>query len=203
MNFFKWKDLLITSAVCLVPIIVGIVIWDKLPEVLATHFDISNNPNGFSNKGFAVFGMPVIMMLLQGFCCFVTDLNVKKHGVKSEFEAVTKWIIPIITVVLQLAIFGIALGKNIDIRIVSALIVGCMFLVIGRCLPKLDYVKNYNFDAEKARKINRFIGVETVIMGILFLISIFLPPIATVVCIFALIPYGIIGAIYGIKVGRK
>lgn len=203
MKFFKWKIFFITSLFCLLPVLLGIAIWDKLPDVIATHFDINNNPDSFSSKGFTVFGVPVLMVVLQGFCCFVNDFNAKKHGERVKFERVTKWIIPVLTIVLQVATFGIALGKNIDIRAVAAIIVGVMFLVIGNYLPKFDYVKNYDLDTEKARKINRFIGFETVIMGILFLVSILLPPIATFVCVLLLIPYAIIAAIYGIKVGRK
>jgi len=78
-----------------------------------------------------------------------------------------------------------------------------MFLVIGNYLPKFDYIKNYDVDTEKARKINRFIGFETVVMGILGIISIFLPPTATVIWLYLMIPYGIISAIYGISVAHK
>lgn len=203
MKFFKWKIFFITSVFCLLPVLFGVALWDKLPDVIATHFDINNNPDGFSSKGFTVFGLPVLMVVLQGFCCFVNDFNANKHGERVKFEMVTKWIIPVLTIVFQVATFGIALGKNIDIRAVAAIIVGVMFLAIGNYLPKFDYVKNYDLDTEKARKINRFIGFETVIMGILFLVSILLPPIATFVCVLLLIPYAIIAAIYGIKVGRK
>ena len=83
------------------------------------------------------------------------------------------------------------------------MIVGIIFLIIGNYLPKFDYVKNYSLDTEKARKINRFIGFETVIMGILMLITIFLPPIATAIWLFLLIPNAVISVIYGIKIGRN
>ncbi len=107
------------------------------------------------------------------------------------------------TVVLHIITLGYGLGWNVDIRKVAALIVGILFLITGNYLPKLDYVKNYNVDTEKARKINRFIGFETVIMGLLMLVSIFLPPIATVIWLFLLIPYAAVSVIYGIKVGRN
>lgn len=97
----------------------------------------------------------------------------------------------------------LCLGWNIDIRKTVALIIGVMFLILGNYLPKLDYINNYNVDTEKARKINRFIGYETVIMGVLVLITIFLPPIATVIWIFSLIPYTIVSIIYAIKIGRN
>ena len=203
MKFFKWKYFLVTSLVCLFPILLGLLIWDKLPETIAIHFDINNNPDNFASKGFVVFGLPVLMVILQGFSCFVNDINAEKHGERKKFETVTKWIIPILTILLQLATFGVALGYNVDIRVVVTVIVGIMFLVMGNYMPKFDYIKNYNLDTEKAKKINRFIGVETVILGLLFLGSVFLPPIATVVCLLLLVPYTIIGVIYGICVAKK
>jgi len=203
MKFFKWKIFLITSVVCLLPILLGIALWDALPNTIAIHFDIYNNPDNFASKEFTVFGLPLLMVLLQAFCCFINDINAYKNGERIKFSRVTKWIIPAMSVVLQIVTLGYSLGWNIDIRKVAVLIVGLLLIVIGNYLPKFDYIKNYNLDTEKARKINRFIGFETVIMGALFLISIFLPPISSVICLLLLIPYAILGAIYGIKVGRK
>lgn len=203
MKFMKWKTLIVTCVVCLLPILFGLALWEKLPDTMAIHFDIHNNPDNFASKGFVVFGLPFLMVLLQIFCCFVNDINAYKHGERRKFTMVTKWIIPVMTILLQILTLGYGLGWNMDIRRAAAFIVGIIFLVIGNYLPKFDYIKNYDVDTEKARKINRFIGFETVIMGILFLISIFLPPVATVVCLIFTIPYIIIGVGYGIKVGRK
>lgn len=203
MKFIKWRILIITCLVCLLPILLGIALWDKLPDTMAIHFNFNNVPDNFASKSFAVFGLPILMAFLQMFCCFVNDINAHKHGERKKFERATKWIIPIMTIILQIITLGYGLGWNIDIRKVVALIVGTIFLVIGNYLPKFNYIKNYNVDTEKAKKINRFIGFETVIMGLLMLTTIFLPPIATVVWIFLLIPYSIISVIYGIKIGRN
>lgn len=203
MKFIKWKTLFITCVVCLLPIVLGLALWNSLPDAIAIHFDINNNPDNFASKGFAVFGLPLIMVALQCFCCFINDINAYKHGERKKFELVTKWIIPVMTVILQSVTFGYALGWNMDIRKLVTLMVAAILIVIGNYMPKLDYIKHYDADTQKARKINRFIGFETVVMGLLFLGSIFLPPVATVVCLILLIPYGIIGVVYGIKVGRK
>ena len=40
MKFFKWKIFIITSIVCLLPILLGISLWSKLPDTMAIHFDI-------------------------------------------------------------------------------------------------------------------------------------------------------------------
>ncbi len=203
MKFFKWKTFIITSVVCLLPILFGSAVWDKLPRAMAIHFNIYGKADNFASKGFVVFGLPLLMVLLQAFCCFINDINSAKHGERKKFEMVTKWIIPCLTVLLQIITIGYSLGWNIDIRRAISFIIGIMFLVLGNYLPKFDRVKNIDVDAEKARKINRFIGYETVIMGVLFIISIFLPPIFSIICIGLLIPYAVISVIYGVVVARK
>lgn len=203
MKFFKWRVFIITSIVCLLPMLLGVSLWNKLPDIMAIHFDFYGVADNFAPKGFVVFGLPVLMVALQAICCFINDINAYKYGDRKKFETVTKWIIPCLTVVLQIITLGYGLGWNIDIRKAVAFIVGVLFLVIGNYLPKFDEIKHYNINTEKARKINRFVGYETVVMGLLFIVSIFLPPVCTAICLFLLIPYAIISAIYGIIIGRK
>ena len=203
MKIIKWKIFGITSAVCLSPVLLGLALWDKLPDTMAIHFNINNEPDNFAPKWFVVFGLPLLMVLLQAFCCFINDINAHKHGERKKFSTLTKWIIPVMCIVLQTMTLGIGLGWKLDVRVVATLIVGIVLILIGNYMPKFDYIKNYDLDTEKARKINRFIGFGSVIMGILFIISIFLPPIASVVCILLQIPYALISVIYGIAVGRK
>lgn len=203
MKAIKWKSLIITCLICLVPILLGLVLWNKLPDSIAIHFDINNNPDNFASKEVAVIFLPVLMALLQVVCCLLTDLNAYHKGARVRFEIVTKLIIPIMTCILQCGMLLYSLGYKIDMRMFAIVIVGIIFLFIGNYLPKLDYVKDAKVDTSAARKINRFIGIETVIMGVLALITVFLPPVSTLVWIFCLIPYSIIGVIYGIIVGRK
>ncbi len=203
MKIFKWKTFIITGIVCLLPILFGISLWNRLPSEMAIHFNIYGEADNFASKGFVVFGLPIMMVVLQAFCCFINDINAYKHGDRKKLETVTKWIIPCLTVVLQIITLGYGLGWNLDIRKAVSFIVGVILIVIGNYLPKFDYVKNYDIDTEKAKKINRFIGYETVIMGLLFFISIFLSPISSVICLILLIPYVIIGVVYGIIIGRR
>ena len=200
MKFIKWKTLIITSLVCLLPILPGLISWDKLPQSMAIHFDINNKPDNFATKGFAVFGLPLLMIALQCFCCFINDINSYKHGERKKFEMITKWIIPVITIIFQIATFCYNLGFDFEIRKVAGIIVGIILMVIGNYLPKFDYIKDYDMETHKARKVNRFIGFMTVIMGVLFIISIFLPSIYTLICILLLIPYALISVIYTIYV---
>ena len=201
-KFIKWKTLIITSLICLLPILLGVTLWDKLPDSIAIHFNLYNEPDGFSGKGFAIFGIPIIMALLQMFCCVVNDINSHKYGEIKKLERLTIWIIPAITIVLYVSTLAYSLGWNVDIRRVAGLIIGIILIITGNYLPKLNYVKNYDLDEEKARKINRFAGIGAVIIGVFMLISLLLPPIATVVVLFLMILYIIVAMIYGFKIAR-
>ena len=187
MKFIKWKILVITSVVCLLPIIMGIAVWDKLPDVMAIHFNVNNVADNFASKPLVLLGLPAIMVLLQIFCCVVNDVNVRKYGQSVRFEMVSKWIIPVMTVVVQITTIGYSLGWNLDIRRIVTLLVGIIFIALGICIPKLDYVKNMKLSAQKAKKINKFIGISMVIMGVLSLVSILLPPIFAIVWLFLVI----------------
>lgn len=203
MKFMKWKFFFITSFVTLLPILLGVALWDSLPDSIAIHFNIHNQPDNFASKPFAVFGLPLLMVVLQFFCCFINDINAHHHGDRIKFERVTKWIIPVMSMILQPVTLGYSLGWDFEVHRVAALLVGGILIVIGNYLPKFDQVKNFDVNTEKAKRINRFIGFETVIMGLLFIIAAFFPPTVTVYCLILMIPYAIIAVLYSLRVARK
>lgn len=204
MRFIQKKSLVLSGLVCLLPIPFGVALWQKLPETMAIHFNIQNEADGFAPRWMVVFGLPLMMLALQVFCCIVNDINAAKHGSRAKLEAITKSIIPVLTIVLQAMTFGYGLGLQIDIRRLVAVLVGGMLLVVGNYQPKLDYIRHYDMEnTEKARGINRFIGYATVLMGVVFVISAFLPTFVTILSLLLLIPYMLVCVLYGIKVGRE
>lgn len=202
MKFIKWRCI-ITCVICLLPILFGVLLWESLPGKMAIHFNVNNEPDNFASKGFTVFGLPLIMAGLQMFTCIINNANALKYGKRIKFERVAIWIIPVMAVAVQGVILAYGLGKDLDIRKIVTSLVGVIFLVVGNCLLKTDYVRNSNVSAENARKINRFAGYGIMIMGMLGIVSVFFSPIASVIWLILLIPYTISTVIYGIIVGRK
>ena len=41
------KMILLTSIITLFPIFIGLLLWNQLPDSLATHWGINNEPNGY------------------------------------------------------------------------------------------------------------------------------------------------------------
>ena len=72
------KLLIVTSVLLLLPILAGLILWNQLPEQIATHFGVDNAANGWSSKAFAVFGIPGIMLGLHWFCLFATAADPKR-----------------------------------------------------------------------------------------------------------------------------
>ncbi len=212
MKFIKWKILIITCIVCLLPILLGLAMWESLPDKMAIHFNFYGEPDNFASKEFTVFALPALMVFMQCFCCIVNDVTVyKQQGMSEKIARVVKWIIPAVALILHPATILYSLGFNIDARKLAVFIVGCMFIVIGNYIPKFDYIKKSNFvelkkfdiETDKARKINRFVGHTTVLMGILQLASIFFAPIVSVIALLLLIPHTIVCIVYGIVVTKS
>ena len=44
------KTLLLTTLICLIPMIVGALVYKRLPESMATHFGLDGTPNGWSSR---------------------------------------------------------------------------------------------------------------------------------------------------------
>ena len=65
----KYKGTIILSSITtLLPVIAGMILWDRLPAEIATHFGANNQPDGYSSKAFAVFGLPLIMLGIHLIC---------------------------------------------------------------------------------------------------------------------------------------
>ena len=89
------KTMIITSIVILLPILVGLLLWEQLPEEIATHFDFEGTPNGWTSRGFTVFGIPLFLLACQWICVTVTLQDPKRKNMSEKLLRMVFWIIPI------------------------------------------------------------------------------------------------------------
>ena len=128
MKSKKIKSLIISGIVCLLPILLGILLWDKLPDRVAIHFNFYNEPDNFASKEFAVFGLPFIMLALHIAC------NLIKFPGRNNRKTpeIMVWIIPVVAVVAEMTVLLCAVGCEIDIRLVAALLIVAVLLIQWR-----------------------------------------------------------------------
>ena len=132
------KTLFITCAVILLPIIAGLLLWDRLPDRIPTHWGMGGEVDGWSGKGFAVFAMPALMLGIQLLCFFATASDPKRGNIRRKFLSMVLWIIPVLSVMTSCISYAVALGAQIRVEQVIPGFIGLMFVIIGNYMPKFQ-----------------------------------------------------------------
>ena len=171
------KTLMITSIVTVLPILVGVFFWDRLPDVMATHFGADNDANGFSSKAFAVFGIPLFCLAMLLIAAFITARDPRKQNISPKVFTMLLWIVPICSLIGAAAIYPYNLGHKVDITFFMELLMGVLFIVIGNYLPKSR--QNYTVGIkipwtlateENWNRTHRFAGYLWIVGGIIMII---------------------------------
>ena len=172
------KTLIIASIVTILPILIGLLVWDRLPDVMATHFGMDNEANGWSNKAFAVFGLPLFLLAMEWIAAVVTSQDPRRQNISPKMFTLVLWIIPMVSVVCGAAIYTYNLGMKVDISFFAMLFTGLLFIVIGNYLPKAR--QNYTIgikipwtlaDEENWNRTHRAAGHLWVAGGILMVLA--------------------------------
>ena len=173
-----WKTLLITSIVILIPIAAGLILWNRLPAQMPTHWNAEGVVDGWSSKPFAVFGLPLILLAAQWLCVLGTSADPKKANHPEKVLHLVLWIIPVLSVVLFAITYAVALGQPVRIEVILPVLIGLIFAIIGNYMPKCK--QNYTIgikipwtlsSEENWNKTHRFAGILWVICGIAIMLS--------------------------------
>ena len=206
----KWK-LLISSIVTLLPVIVGLIMWDSLPERMATHWGFNGVADGFSSRPFAVFALPLILLAVHWVCVIVTAADPKNKNQTQKAVSLVFWICPFVSLFSGAVIYAAAFGMNFSINILLPVVTGLIFVVIGNYLPKCK--QNYTMgikvawtleNEENWNATHRFGGRVWVIGGAVLMLCAFLPQSVMYYVFFVLIMLlGIIPVIYSYVYYRR
>ena len=172
------RTLIITSVVTILPVLIGVFFWNRLPDVMATHFGANNEADGFSSKVLAVFGLPLILVALEWFGALVMSHDPKKQNISPKMFAFALWIIPAVSLFAAATIYPYNLGYQMDITFFAELLIGAIFIVVGNYLPKAR--QNYTIgiripwtlaNEENWNRTHRLAGYLWMIGGILMVIA--------------------------------
>ena len=114
----KYKKMIIlTTLLTGLPILIGLILWSKLPDSMATHWDVNGQANGWSSKGTTVFFLPCILMIIHLFAVVLTLNDPKKTNIHKKPMTLTFWIVPVISILMNGIIYLNAFGQNYTIGI--------------------------------------------------------------------------------------
>jgi len=175
------KTLVITSLICLLPIIVGALVYKRLPETIATHFDLNGNPDGWSSRAFAVFGLPAILLAVNLLLPIMLRADPKHENMSGALVNITIWTIPVLSLICSGLTLGRALGYDVRIERVLPVFMGVLFILIGNYLPKTkqSYTMGIKLpwtlaSEENWNRTHRLAGFLWVLGGIYFIVMSFI-----------------------------
>ena len=200
--------LIITSLITLIPIVIGLILWDKLPDQVPMHWNAQGEVDGYGTKFQAVFLMPLVLVAFHWICVLGTSLDPKKQNINDKIFTLVLWIIPVISLLCNSMVFATALGHKVSVEIIMPLFMGVLFVVIGNYLPKckqsytvgiklpwtLDNEENWN-------KTHRLAGFLWVIGGVIIMATAFLG--AFWLFFIVLIPMVVIPFVYSYLLYKK
>ena len=129
------SKVIITSIVTVFPMFIGFLLWNRLPDKIATHFS-GGVADGWSTKLSAVVFLPVVLFVIHLFCLGVTLNDPKKRNIGNMMMSVIFWIVPVLSLVSNLSIYGYALGMDLNIDMIVGILVGVLFLLLGNYMSK-------------------------------------------------------------------
>lgn len=91
------SECIITSAVVLCPILIGVLLWNRLPDEMAVRFNINNEVISYSSKGFVVFGIPIMLFVCHFFCLLPMIIDPKNTKISRKMVLLLIWCIPVIS----------------------------------------------------------------------------------------------------------
>lgn len=202
------RTMIITSIVCLIPFFISSIFYNALPDKVATNFDFNGIPNGYSSKMFAAFGLPAIMLIINIILNFFIDNDPRKANVSKTIKTISKWIIPIMSIIMQSVTMIYAVGKNINISMFVSILIGIMIMVLGNYLPKCK--QNYTVgvktpwtlnNEEVWNKTHKMSGYLWVIGGGIITISSFIQ--IKYITLFVFVIIGFVPIIYSYVLFKK
>jgi len=178
----KNKGLLIlTSLIILLPMVAGILLWDRLPEKMAIHWGANGQPDGWSSRPVAVFGMPLLLLAIHWLGVWLTGEDKRNRHQNEKILQLMFWIAPVVSLFGMGSTYASALGQPLRIDRLALLLLGIVFAIIGNYMPKCR--QNYTIgikvvwtlsDEENWNATHRLAGKLWMIGGLLLMLCAFL-----------------------------
>ena len=176
------KYWLVTGAVTLLPVLLGLLLWNQLPDKLPTHFGVDGAADGWSSKAFAVFAIPLLMLGFHIVIYFVTRLDKQNRGHNEKVLNLVGLIFPTLSIVNSGYMFSRVMDFELNLGSLLFPLLGLLFIAMGNWLPKIKQnstlgikIKWTLYNEENWNKTHRFAGFTWVIGGILFCVMGFVP----------------------------
>ena len=173
------KTLIITTVIILLPVLAGIILWDRLPEKLPMHFNAAGEVDGWAGKPVGVFAMPVFFVAVQWLCAVGSfKMDPKAKNLNEKVMGLVLWFIPALSVLMHALVYCTALGMEMNVQIVIPVVMGLVLIAIGNWLPKckqtytLGIKLPWTLESEDNwNRTHRFAGPVWMVCGVIIVVG--------------------------------
>ncbi|CDZ75341.1 putative membrane protein [Peptoniphilus sp. ING2-D1G] len=162
----------------LINFVIGVYFLNKVPDVMPIHFDGNDVADKYADKYFALFGIPIFMLILYVVAYFFTNKDPRRKFQGDMALNVVLMIAPILSIATTFLSVYYSLGKTVKIGFWINIFLSIMFVLVGNYLPKTK--RNYTIGIKVPwtldndyvwEKTHRFGGYVYVIGGILLFLG--------------------------------
>ena len=121
----------------------GFAVYNQLPNLVPTHWGISGEVDGWSNRSFFVWWFPAFMLFLHLVLTFIPLIDPRRENIvaaaREYFILRTSFVV--FLCVLYISMLSSALGFAVNIKIVVMLCTALLLFILGSLLPA--FKRNY------------------------------------------------------------
>lgn len=135
---FKNKSNIYNLLIIIATFLLGILMYNKLPESIPIHWNFAGEVDGYGNKFIGTFMVPLIMIALWLAMIYLPKIDPKKENY-NKFDKSYKLFQSILLTfffIMQIIVVLSAMGYNISINRVMPIVLGVLMILIGNYIPK-------------------------------------------------------------------
>jgi uncharacterized membrane protein len=195
----RWFGLVIAA----LAVAVSVWAYPRMPPTVATHWNLSGTPDGFSSRGWALAVAPIVLLVMTGVFNVLPKVDPRRENYAKFLTSY--WLIANAVIVFMLVAHGMivasGLGYSVRVDRLMPLGIGLLFIFLGNYLTRVEpnwFVgirTPWTLSSDVVwRKTHRTGGLLMVIGGVVLAVGAFLPHDAflplfvTTIVIVALIP---------------
>ncbi|MFB4329649.1 SdpI family protein [Paenibacillus sp. CR_12] len=202
--------LVLTTLICLLPIILSMTLYSQLPEQVAVHWNAAGNPDNYVPKAVAAFVLPLITAVINVIVNVGLNNDPKKMNAAPVLRTMGLWLIPALSFILMPITLFKAMGAELPIQTIAPALVGMLLVITGNYLPKSK--QNYTVgiklpwtlnSQDNWNKTHRFAGYLWMAGGAFMILTAFLKVNLAIAIVPVIILIAAAPAIYSFSLFKK
>ena len=101
--------LIVAAVLAVAEMLFGLIVWKKLPNPVAIHFDAHGTPNNSVPKWVAVFLLPLVLLVVEAIAAAILYFVNSAASLSGGLSIALLVLIPVVSVIVQVIIYVNAL----------------------------------------------------------------------------------------------